>query len=242
MPEQWCDHLLWVVCVTPVDEFPFWEVIASATITAAVTWLTIWASIRGARRETERTIRASLQAERRARVERERNAARADDAEASRQRLVLATALSRGVHSMQAVRNLPPDDRTRMEAEAEWSALHISFKVSPATQAADLYDFADLRVDHADSVGPPPEDNDATSLIKHVSQTVFAEKISDAASYWAKHSVLAPEVDEELALLRLAREKRREERDDDLMRSLRRLEDLPQALESELFAEDPNDV
>lgn len=128
MPEQRCDIFVRAVCATPTDAFPFWEVIVSVIVTGAVTWLTIWASIRGARRETERTIQASLNAEHRARVERERESPRLADAEACRQRIVLSAALSRGVYLMQAVRELPADDRARMEAEAEWSALRVSFR------------------------------------------------------------------------------------------------------------------
>lgn len=212
----------------------------SVVVTGAVTWLTIWASIRGARRETERTIRASLSAERRARMERDREAARLADQESLRQRVALAAALSRGVHLMQAVGQLPADDRTRMEAEAEWSALRISFKVSSASHAADMYDFADLRIDHARSAGPVPGGNRVEPFLEFVQRTVFAEKISDAASHWAEHEVLEDMVAAELAELRSEREHRSQEFTAELMRMVQKLRDSPEPEEADIFAEDPD--
>lgn len=239
MPEQWCDVFLRVVCATPTDGFPFWEVIVSVIVTGAVTWLTIWASIRGARRETERTIQASLASENRARQEREQESARLADEEAYRQRIVLSAALSRGVHLMQAVRELPADDRTRMEAEAEWSALRVSFKVSTAPYAADVYDFADLRIDHARSAGPPPKSNRVETFLEFAKRTTFADEVSDAASYWAEHAALESKVAEELAELRLAREQRSQETTAELIRMMKEFRDSPPAEEADIFAEDP---
>ena len=126
-----------------------------------------------------------------------------------------------------------------MEAEAEWSALRISFKVSSAPLAADLYDFADLRVDHARSAGRPPEGNRVETFLEFAMRTVFAEKISDAASFWAEHAVLENEVAVELAELRLAREQRSQEFNAELMRMVQKLRDSPGAEEPDIFDEDP---
>lgn len=240
MPRQWCDVLFRAVCATPTDEFPFWEIGASVLITGVVTWLTIWASIHASRRETGRALMASLRAESRARAEREREAERLAEEEALRQRIVLAAALSRGVHLMQTVRELPDGDRARVEAAAEWSALRVSFSVSAAPYAADLYEYADLRIDHALTAGSPPGGTPRVeTFIEFALRTVFAENISDAASYWAKHATLEDGVARELADLRLAREERRRANDSELVRMIKKYRDSPQPEEGDIFSEDP---
>lgn len=134
---------------------------------------------------------------------------------------------------------LPADDRARMEAEAEWSALRVSFKVSSAPKAADVYDFADLRIDDARRAGLPPKGNRVETFLEFAKRTIFAEEVSDAASYWAEHAALESKVAQELAELRLAREQRSRETTVELLRMVQKLRDSPPAEEADIFAEDP---
>lgn len=56
MSVQWCDTATGLICSTPSDTFPFWEVSATAVITALVTWITIRAATRSARDATEKSL------------------------------------------------------------------------------------------------------------------------------------------------------------------------------------------
>ncbi|WP_310520015.1 hypothetical protein [Agromyces indicus] len=76
---QWCAVSVGWLCITPTDEFPFWEAMSSALVTALVTGLTIWFSVSESRRATQK----ALEADQRARDEEEARRARArrsDDA------------------------------------------------------------------------------------------------------------------------------------------------------------------
>lgn len=111
--------------------------------------------------------------------------------------------------------------------------------VSSAPKAADVYDFADLRIDDARRAGLPPKGDRVETFLEFAKRTIFAEEVSDAASYWAEHAALESNVAQELAELRLAREQRSRETTVELLRMVQKLRDSPPAEEADIFAEDP---
>lgn len=239
MAVQWCLVATKAVCVTPTDGFPFWELLSTAAITGLVTWVTIWASIRGARRETERTIAASVEAERRAREERQREATRLGAIESRRQRVGLAEVLSRAVHRMQAVRELSADDRARIEAAAEWGALRVSFATATSPSAIDLYEFADLRIDEGMAANKPPRMNVVDEIFEYAVKTMYADKVSETASQWAELGVLDDKAAAALTKMRAAREERSKATNQELIKLVERLQGGPiRQQEPDVFADD----
>ena len=79
------------------------------------------------------------------------------------------------------------------------------------------------------------------TFVEFALRTVFAEKISDAASYWAKHATLDDGVARELTDLRLAREGRRRANDAELVRMIKKYRDSPPPEEGDIFSEGPGE-
>lgn len=187
-------------------EFPVFEVLTSLVMTAVVTFLTIRWSIAGARRETMRTIRASLEAEARARRERRAEADEELRRSEVRERSTLVGALMTAVHELEAATKLPRQERNRLDTEARWKALGVVFDTSPLPGAATLYAYADLRIWKATVV--VREGKDPVRFVEFLLAQRFAGDVRVAAMAWANGGAIPEAAERELERLVIEREAR----------------------------------
>lgn len=139
------------VCVQWDAQVPFWELIVTVLLTAAVTYFTITWSVKAARAETDRALRASLKAEARERARRDREAECARSRETDRMRQALAERLINASLARDAARQ-SGKPRAKASADATWESLWYAFAASGIDGATDVYRFARLLHERADAI------------------------------------------------------------------------------------------
>lgn len=199
-------------------EFPVYEVLASVVVTAVVTFLTIRWSISAARRETLRTIRASLEAEARARRDRRSEVEAELRRSEERERTTLVGTLMLAVHELESTGELPRQDSSRLAAEARWGALSAVFDSTPLAGAAVLYAYADLRIDKARN--SESKGNEPVSFVQFLLDSRFSADVRVAALGWATSGRVPEHAEKELEQLVAEREQRTRARRKELRRAI----------------------
>lgn len=204
-PQLRCMLVAQDVCVALDATFPFWEVLATLLVTAFVTYVTIWVSVRAARRETDRVLAADAVVRAREAAARERADALEQQRESTASRVNLAremTRLSAACHRLQL---MGATSEEIILTKAEWSALRVSFETSGLPLAAELYEWADLLIKAAHS--KPAKDAQSLAVMAFLArERVDADIARRAASWAADPETIRDGTRDELERLRAERE------------------------------------
>lgn len=185
------------VCVNWSASFPFWEVTATALITAAVTGFTIWISVRTARAETTRQLVQDAENRARDSISAEEAAEKYEAAVAKDLRVRLGGSMLRLVHELKLTRGLRDEDAARISALSGWAALRVQVEASGAPSASTLYEYVNLLVERAD-----PSFESGVSVRDRKFRALFVDKARREIDWWVSFAEVSAGVVHELKALR----------------------------------------
>lgn len=194
---------------------PVLELLINVLVTGIITAVTITLSIRAARKETLRTLRANGRSELRARRERERELAAEVARVEHRERALLAGVLLKSVREMFNSWDWKSKQRAKMTATDGWQGLLGTFETSPLPDAYKVYKFADLRMRVLERA-------DVTSFtaVQFTEAAFFVEDIRQAALVWVESGRLSDDVVEKLVAFEREEKERLRARGEEMYRRI----------------------